>query len=83
MIEARFKMDDYSKRVLDVIKGKYGLSNRNEALKQLIELEGYKYVEPLPNESVLKEIDSEYEEHKKKHPNRKMKDNELRRILNV
>lgn len=83
MIEARFKMDEYTKRVLDVIKGKYGLSNRNEALKQLIEIEGYKYVEPQANEAILKEIDAEYEAYKKKHPRRKMKDEELRSILNV
>ncbi len=81
MIEARFKMDEYTKRVLDVIKGKYGLSNRSEALRKFAETEGYKYVEP--NEAVLKEIDAEYETHKKKNPKRKMKDEELRAILNV
>lgn len=81
MIEARFKMDEYTKRVLDVIKGKYGLSNRSQALRQLIESEGYKYMEP--DEAVLNEIDAEYKNHRKKHPNRKMKDKELRTILNV
>lgn len=83
MIEARFKLDDHTKRVLDVIKGKYGLSNRNDALKQLVELEGDKYVEPTANESVLKELDEEYETHKKKHKNRRMDDKELRGLLNV
>ena len=81
MIEARFKMDEYTKRVLDVIKGKYGLSNRSEALRQFVRSEGHKYMEP--NKAVLKETDAEYESHKKKHPKRKMKDEELRALLNV
>ncbi|MGM5485435.1 MAG: hypothetical protein ACQEP1_06210 [Nanobdellota archaeon] len=83
MIQARFEIDEYTARVLDVIKGKFGLKNRQEALKRLVLEAGEKYVEPEPNEMVLKELDAIYEDHKKKHKNRKMTDKELRGLLDV
>jgi hypothetical protein len=83
VIQARFQLDDYTVRVLDVIKGKFGLKNRDEALKKLALEIGEEYVELKPNELVLKEIDAIYEDHKKKYANRKMNDKELKRLLNV
>ena len=76
-------MDDYTARVLDVIKGKFGLKNRSEALKKLALESGNDYIELAPNEAVLKEFDSIYENHKKKHNNRKMDDKELRNLLGL
>ncbi|MGM5488943.1 MAG: hypothetical protein ACQESG_08440 [Nanobdellota archaeon] len=67
MIEARFKINEYTKRVLDVIKGRYGLSNRNEALRQLI----LKATNTWNPKMRLRERDTEYEHHKKT-PQRKM-----------
>jgi hypothetical protein len=83
MIQARFVMDDYTVRVLDVIKGKYGLKNRDEALKKLALEVGENYVELKPNEMVLKELDEIYEQHQKKNSKRKMTNQELKRLLNV
>jgi len=81
--QARFEMDDYTIRVLDVIKGRFGLKNRDEALRRLALDVGEKFVELTPNEVVLEEIDAIYEDHKKKHKNRKMNNAELKRLLNV
>ncbi|MBI2207911.1 DUF2683 family protein [Candidatus Woesearchaeota archaeon] len=83
MIQARMEMDDYTARVLDVIKGKFGLKNRSEALKKLALEAGNDYIELAPNEMVLKELDAIYESHKKKHGNRKMNDTELRKLLGL
>jgi len=83
MIEARFKLDEYTVRVLDVIKGKFGLKNRNDALKRLALEVGETYVEFSPSETVLRELDETYGTHKKKHKSRKMSDSELKRLLNV
>ena len=77
------EMDDYTARVLDVIKGKFGLKNRSEALKKLALEAGNDYIELAPNEMVLKELDSIYEHHKKKHGNRTMNDKELRKLLGL
>jgi len=76
-------MDDYTARVLDVIKGKFGLKNRSEALKKLALEAGNDYIELAPNEMVLKELDEVYESHKRKHGNRKMGDGELRKLLGL
>jgi len=76
-------MDDYTARVLDVIKGKFGLKNRSEALKKLALEAGNDYIELAPNEMVLKELDAIYENHKKKYGKRSMNDSELRKLLGL
>lgn len=83
MTEARFELDDYSIRVLDVVKGKHGLKNRNEALKKILDECGGTYVEKEPNEKMLIELDAIYEAHKKKHPARKMTETELNKLLGL
>ena len=83
MIQSRLEMDDYTARVLDVIKGKFGLKNRSEALQKLALEAGNEYVEAAPNEMVLRELDAVYESHKKKHGNRKMSNTELKKILGL
>jgi hypothetical protein len=83
VIQSRLEMDDYTARVLDVIKGKFGLKNRSEALRKLALEAGNEYVEVLPNERFLRELDTIYESHKKKNGNRKMNDKELKRLLGL
>ena len=83
MIQTRMEMDDYTARVLDVIKGKFGLKNRSEALQKLALEAGNEYIELAPNEMVLKELDAMYESHKKKHPNREMSNAELKKLLGL
>ena len=83
MIQARVEMDDYTARVLDVIKGKFGLKNRSEALKKLALEAGDDYIELAPNEDVLKELDAMYESHMKKYPNRVMTNAELKKLLRL
>lgn len=83
MIQARFELDEHTARVLDVIKGKYGLKNRDEALRRLALETEDKYVELKANELVLRELDEIYEAHKKEHKNRKMTNKDLKRLLNV
>lgn len=82
-MQSRLEMDDYTARVLDVVKGKFGLKNRSEALNRLAQECGPGYVEPVPDEMVLRELDAVYEDHKKKHPNRKMTDKELKNLLGL
>ena len=83
MVETRLNIDDYTSRVLDVVKGKFGLKNRSEALKKMAMQVGHEYLEPIPNEMALKELDEIYESHKKKYGNRSMTDKELKKLLNL
>ena len=83
MTQARLEMDDYTVRVLDVVKGKFGLKNRSEALKTLALEVGSDYVDLAPNEMALKELDAIYESHKKKYGNRRINDKELKSLLGL
>lgn len=83
MTEARLKLDDHTLRVLDVVKGKYGLKNRSEAVKRLALETGETYISPKANEMVLRELDVIYEDHKKKYGNKKMTDKELKKLLGL
>ncbi len=83
MIQTRFELDNYTTIVLDVVKGKYGLSNRNEALQRMVLEFGSEFVEPSLNEETLIELDNTYEEHMKKHPNRTMTNKELKELLDI
>ena len=56
MTQIRLDVDEYTLRVLDVVKGKFGLSNRSEALNKFAIEYGAEYVEPMPNEKFLKEL---------------------------
>lgn len=81
MTQARLKLDSYTMRVLDVIKGKHGLKNRSDALNKFAEEQGYNYAEIKVDEEVLKELDKTCENHIKKHKNRKMTEKELDKLL--
>jgi hypothetical protein len=83
VIQTRLEIDDYTARVLDVIKGKFRLKNRSEALQKLVLENGSSYVEQETNELALRELDAIYEDHKKKHKKRKMTDSELKKILGL
>lgn len=83
MIQTRLEIDDYTARVLDVVKGKFGLKNRSEALQKLVLETGDTFVEPKTNELVLKELDLLYQSHKNKYGNKKMSDAELKKLLEL
>ena len=65
--QTRFDLDEYSLRVLDVVKGKYGLKNRNEALKRFIAEHGEDYVEFEISPEHLAYYDKIVAEHKAKY----------------
>jgi hypothetical protein len=83
MTQARLDLDEYTVRVLDVVKGKFGLKNRSEALRRLALEAGSDYIDLAPDETVLKELDTIYEDHKKRYASRKMTDASLRKLLDL
>jgi len=62
MTQMRFELNEQTAQVLDVIKGKHGLKNRNDALAQLVKTHADDYIEPKINEKVLHELDRTYNE---------------------
>lgn len=83
MTQIRLEVDNYTKKVLDVVKGKHGLKNRDAALKKFVELHGENYVEKEPNELFLKELDEKYERHIKKYGTKSMSEEELDELLGL
>jgi len=81
MTQSRLQLDPYTVRVLDVVKGKFGLKSRNEALRKFVEEHGAAYAEPLVEEQVLKEIDATLTHHKKQRAERTMTEKELDTLL--
>lgn len=64
MIQAKFELDEFSNRVLDVIKGKYGFKNKNQALNKFFHLYGDNFIEPEFDEKeimALRDIVDSYE----------------------
>jgi hypothetical protein len=46
MSQYTFDLGEYQKRVLDIVKGKYGMKNKSEALRFIIERFGEELLEP-------------------------------------
>ena len=83
MTQARLELDPYTARVLDVVKGKFSLKNRNEALKRFVEEHGPAYVEMNVDERILHELDRIHDEHTRQHPRRTMSEKDLNELLGL
>lgn len=83
MTQARFDLDDYSMRILDVVKGKYGLKNRNEALRMFLREHGAQYAEVRLDEQIIERLDKIANKHAQQHAHRKMSDDELDELLGL
>jgi hypothetical protein len=67
MTQARFDLDDYTIKVLDVFKAKFALKNRNEALNRFVKEYGENYAEPEINPEVIKHFNNVLREHTAKY----------------
>ncbi len=72
--------DEYTNRVLGVIKEMYGLRTKGEALNKFVHMFGNRFIEPNVKEEVIKEVIRSCEEHMKKHPKRRMTLKQLKNI---
>ncbi|MEK6957601.1 MAG: antitoxin [archaeon] len=71
------KVKNYTSRVLGVIKEKYGLRDKAQALDKFAELHGDEYVDREVREEYIQKLLKIEEEHFRKYPNRRMTDKEL------
>ncbi|MFH1275601.1 MAG: antitoxin [Candidatus Woesearchaeota archaeon] len=83
MVYARIVLDDYANKVLNVIKAKFGLNDKSEAINKFVEMFGDEIVEKEANEEYTKKILKMCDEHMKKHPNRRMSMKELDHLCEV
>lgn len=57
MVDARVQLKEYSNRVIAVVKAKYGLRDKSEALNRFIETYGPEEVEPEVKDSYMRKLD--------------------------
>lgn len=74
------KVKDYTSRVLGVVKEKYGLRDKGDALDKFAEMYGEEFVEPEVKEEVIREVIESCDRHIKKYGFRKMSIKELDKL---
>lgn len=60
-------VEDYTSKVLGVIKEKYGLKDKGDAIDKIADMFGDEFVEREVSEEVIKELIRDSEKHIKKH----------------
>lgn len=73
-------VNEYTNRVLGVIKEIFGLKNKSEALNKFVELYGDTFITREVKDEVIIEIIRSCDEHVKKHSMRKMSISELKKL---
>ena len=82
MVDARVSLNEYTNRVLMVVKAKYGLKDKSQALNKFAELYGEEEVEREVKPSYLKKLDRIEARYHKKYPNgHRMTDTELDKLF--
>jgi len=77
MISMSIKVTNYTNRVLGVIKEKFGLKDKAEALNRFAEMYGEEFVERDVSDEVVQEMIKSCDAHIKKYGQRKMSLDEL------
>ncbi len=75
------KVKDYTSRVLGVVKEKYGLKDKGDALDKFTEMYGEEFVEPEVREKVVREVIESCERHIKKYGFRSRTTKDLRKLI--
>ncbi len=80
MITMNIKVSEYASRVLGVLKEKYGLRDKGEALDKFAEMYGDEFVDKEVKDEVVKEVIASCDRHFKKYGLKKMSLEELNKI---
>lgn len=80
MVFARLSLEDYTNKVLNVIKARFGLKDKSEALNKFAQLYGDDIVEKEAKEEYIKKLIQIEDKHIKRYGKRKMTLQELDRL---
>ena len=83
MVFARLKLDDYTNKVLNVVKAKFGFKDKSRALNKFVEIYGDEIVEKEAKDEYIKKVIDIDERHIKKYGHKKMSLKELDRLCEV
>jgi hypothetical protein len=76
-VTMNLKAEDYTSRVLGVVKEKYGLKDKSQALNKFVDMFGEEFVEKEVREDVIKEVIASCDKHIKKYRFKTMTTEEL------
>ncbi len=82
-INFRARIDDYTNRVLGVIKEKFALKDKSEALNKFAEMYGEDFVEKESKEEFIADVIGIIKVHHKTYPKRKMSLEELDKLTGL
>lgn len=82
-ISARVELNPYTNKVLAVLKAKYGLKDKSEAINKFAELYGDDIVEKDAKEEYVKKVIDIANRHMKKYGHKSMNDRELDALFEV
>lgn len=82
-ISFRAEIDEYTNRVLGVIKEKYGLNTKSEALNMFANMYGEDFVDKEIREEVIMEVEQLTKKHYKKYGYKKMTLKELDKLCDI
>ncbi len=80
IISARIELSEYANKVLNMIKIKFNLHDKSEAINKFIDLYGEDVVEKEASDEYAAKIISLVNNHMKKYPNRRMTLQELDKL---
>jgi NAD dependent epimerase/dehydratase family enzyme len=83
MVLARVSLNEYSNKVLNIIKIKFNLKDKSEAINKFVDLYGDEIVEKEANEEYIKKLIDIEKEHIKKYGNKKLSLKELDELCGV
>lgn len=80
MVFARLNLNEYTNKVLNVIKAKFDLKDKSEALDKFAEIYGDEMVEKEASDQYIKKVIQISDSHLKKYGNKKMGIKELDKL---
>lgn len=80
-ISARVELDDYSNRVLAIVKAKFGLKDKSEALNKFFMIYGDEILERQASEEYIKKVLGIVNKHIEKYGNKSMNEKELNSLF--
>ena len=83
MVYARVSLVDYANKVLNVIKAKFDLQDKSEAINKFVEMYGDEFVEKEANDQYVKKIIEIGRKHFKNHGYKKMTKGEFNELFGL
>lgn len=80
-VNVNLYVDDYTNRVLGVIKEKYGLKDKSQALIYLAKKHGKEYADEVVKDEYVEKILKLEKEHEKKYGKRTMSKDDLNKLF--